>query len=1060
MSLDPAEPELAAPPPVVAVMVTHNPGEWFDSALAALSAQDYENLSVLVIDAASDADPTTRVAAVAPDAFVRRLAEDPGWAAAANEALAMVQGAAYLLFVHDDLAAAPDAVRLLVEEAYRSNAGVVGPKLVDWDEHERITSAGLTIDKTGVVSPLVEPGELDQEQHDAVRDVFAVDGAMLLVRADLAVSLGGFEPRLWPHGEDIDFCWRAQIAGARVLVAPAARASHRNATTGAHRLPTPKDAEADKKARTRHRDEVRAAEVRHRIRMVLTNYTPMHLVRVIPQMLIVQLGELLYALLAGRRRVAQSIVGGWGDVLRDGRGVRAARKKVNAHRQFPDSEIRRLQARGFARINRFIRGQLHGEDRARAFAESGAGFLKEVAGSRGALAAWGVLLLVMVVGTRALLLGQIPSVGQFTPFPSVGSLYKQFFSGWRLSGLGGESPAPPAFAVMAVAGTLLFGAVGMLQKLLVLGMVPLGMFGAYRLVRSVDVPRAGLVGLAAYAAIPLPYAALARGRWDGLIAYAVIPWVFARMRFGAEGRSFRAAEPDDGRHREPFIFEWRGALGVSLLLAVGAMFVPGLLAVTLVLSVGIAVGSWLVGEPGDARRALSVGVTAVVVSLLLLAPWSFTMLHPDGAMHALFGPGLATSRGLSFGSALRLETGRLGGAPFGWALLVAAALPLAIGRGWRLSWAIRCWSVIVVTAAFVTLAGRGWLGIPVPSPDIFLAPAGIAVAWAIALGFISFRIDLREFRFGFPQVALGVASVAFAFSALPLLGAAGSGRWGLEKATLARQLAYIDDAASGGDFRVLWVGDPETLPVDSWRIAPGLSYGTSRNGVGEVTEQWAPNRPGPSQVMGDAVKIALNGRTTRLGQLLGPMGVRYVVIPRRVAPRAAGRPSLPPSRDVAGAMAEQTDFRQLDATNDLAVFENASWVPIRATLTADQADDVASANRGFLAAGGNEIGGSKAALTKSNSAYSYSGTVGDNAGVYFAETPSGRWKLKVGKDIAKRGQAYGIGSVYVADSSGKATLKYASSPIRWLSLLLELAVWVLVIRGAIAWRKSSRGEAL
>ena len=61
-------------------MVTHNPGDWFDSALAALSAQDYDNLSILVIDAASDDDPTSRVAAVAPDAFVRRLAEDPGWA--------------------------------------------------------------------------------------------------------------------------------------------------------------------------------------------------------------------------------------------------------------------------------------------------------------------------------------------------------------------------------------------------------------------------------------------------------------------------------------------------------------------------------------------------------------------------------------------------------------------------------------------------------------------------------------------------------------------------------------------------------------------------------------------------------------------------------------------------------------------------------------------------------------------------------------------------------------------------------------------------------------------
>ncbi len=315
MQVDPsAEPELAAPPPVVAVMVTRDPGEWFDSALAALSAQDYDNLSILVIDAASNEDPTGRVAAVAPEAFVRRLSDDPGWASASNEALDMVQGSSYLLFCHDDAAPAPDSVRLLVEEAYRSNAGIVGPKLVDWDEHERIVSAGITIDKTGVIAQLVDPGELDQEQHDAVRDVFAVDGAFLLVRTDLATSLRGFDPKLSPHGEDVDFCWRAQIAGARVLVAPAARVAHRGATLGGFRAGL-SDENADRKDVARHRDEVRASEVRHRVRMVLTNYSAVHLLRVVPQLLLVQVAELVYSLLAGRRRVAASVVGGWGDVL-------------------------------------------------------------------------------------------------------------------------------------------------------------------------------------------------------------------------------------------------------------------------------------------------------------------------------------------------------------------------------------------------------------------------------------------------------------------------------------------------------------------------------------------------------------------------------------------------------------------------------------------------------------------------------------------------------------------------------------------------------------------------
>ena len=45
-------------PPVVAVVVTCDPGPWLEDALSALASQDYPNLSLLVIDAASTDDPT------------------------------------------------------------------------------------------------------------------------------------------------------------------------------------------------------------------------------------------------------------------------------------------------------------------------------------------------------------------------------------------------------------------------------------------------------------------------------------------------------------------------------------------------------------------------------------------------------------------------------------------------------------------------------------------------------------------------------------------------------------------------------------------------------------------------------------------------------------------------------------------------------------------------------------------------------------------------------------------------------------------------------------------
>src|SRR5580700_8636922 len=153
-------------PPVVAVIVTCDPGPWFVETLRAFAAQEYPELSVLVLDAGSAEDPTELVAAELPGAFVRLLGVNRGFGASANEVLTMVEGASHFLFCHDDIAPAPDAIYLLVEESYRSYAGVMGPKLVRWDDPDRLFHVGMAVDKGGAVVVRVEPGEVDHGQHD------------------------------------------------------------------------------------------------------------------------------------------------------------------------------------------------------------------------------------------------------------------------------------------------------------------------------------------------------------------------------------------------------------------------------------------------------------------------------------------------------------------------------------------------------------------------------------------------------------------------------------------------------------------------------------------------------------------------------------------------------------------------------------------------------------------------------------------------------------------------------------------------------------------------------
>jgi len=249
------------------VVVAHDPGPWFEETMAAIADQDYPNLSILVVDAASAEEVKPRVGRSAPGAFVRRLAENAGFGAAANEVLEVVEGAAFYLVCHDDIAPEPDVVRLLVEEAFRSNAAVVGPKLVGWHDPRRLLQVGEGIDHAGYVTQLVERGELDQEQHDAVRDVFTIPGACTLVRADLFAEIGGFDEGIDLLYDDVSLCWRTHIAGARVIVAPSARVRHLESFDT-----------------RRPQDDRRRVQNRHRLRVVLSCYSTLGLVRALPKL--------------------------------------------------------------------------------------------------------------------------------------------------------------------------------------------------------------------------------------------------------------------------------------------------------------------------------------------------------------------------------------------------------------------------------------------------------------------------------------------------------------------------------------------------------------------------------------------------------------------------------------------------------------------------------------------------------------------------------------------------------------------------------------------------------
>lgn len=131
----------------------------------------------------------------------------------------------WLWLLHEDSAPDPDALAQLVGMVSGSDRiGIAGCKVLDSDNPTRLVNVGIDLTRTGRHVGSRMQGEPDQGQHDDRSDVLGVSSAGMLIRRDVYLALGGFDPAFDGDGDGLDVSWRAHLIGRQVVVVPAARA--------------------------------------------------------------------------------------------------------------------------------------------------------------------------------------------------------------------------------------------------------------------------------------------------------------------------------------------------------------------------------------------------------------------------------------------------------------------------------------------------------------------------------------------------------------------------------------------------------------------------------------------------------------------------------------------------------------------------------------------------------------------------------------------------------------------------------------------------------------------
>ncbi len=751
---------------VAAVLVAHRGSRWLQQTLDSLDRLTRRPDRLVLVHDGTDASTREILEAHESAGNVVTAPARSGFGAQIAAALAAeTEPYDWIWLLHDDAAVDPGSLAALVAAAEADpQVGVFGPKVREWPSLKRLLEVGVTVTGTGQRETMLESGEPDAGQHDRPLDVLAVGSAGMFVRRDVWEALDGMDPKLPLFFDDVDFGWRANRAGFRVRTAPEAVIFH---------------AEASRNRRRVRRAGVKVHTGERRVAALHTMLANADRRWFLPVSVRLFLGSLLrfVGFLAGK------------DVRSaEGELVALAIVFVNPGRMLRARRWRRPQV---TQRNRAFKGLFapfwmpyqHGLDLAATTAQ--AVVRPETIESTGLrtigdeddeedpvvidLPPWWkrwpwltwilVLLVGSVVAARSVAAGHLHSPA-LPPSPeSVWSWWGLILDRSHAVGLGSADGAAAFVIALALAGTPVWFAPGLLPWILTVLAVPFAALTAHRFGRLISDDRgARMTWAVSYGLLVVVTGAVAQGRLGTVIALVVAP-LFANVLLRL------VLEPT-----------WTRAVLVGVWIALVAAFVP----VAWVLGIVAITVCALVVRSSARHLALS-----AVVGTALLGPWLFDRVWSGRIWWEAGNPVDARA------SAWDVVTGNGGGSGTGpwWVavpllvLALAALVPSATRRSVTAAW------IVAVAGLAVGLVASVSTYVPYPGAPALRAWSGLGAGlWlgglltAVLFAWPMLRTR-RHKRWRRPAIAL--------LAAFPLL----AGGWWIVRG--------IDDPLESGDARVV-----------------------------------------------------------------------------------------------------------------------------------------------------------------------------------------------------------------------------------------------------------------
>jgi GT2 family glycosyltransferase len=209
-----------------AIVVNYGAWQHLSTCLDALDAQTLPFTRIVVIDNPADDAPPPATFTHAPACEIVRNARNVGFAAANNQAVAMLDDCDWVALINPDAFIAPDWLEKMHDAVVHYPACTsFGATLVTADDTNTLDGVGDAYHVSGLVWRS-HHGASRSKSPTTPNDIFSPCAAAALYRRDAFMQVGGFDEDFFCYVEDIDLGFRLRLRGHQCLHVPAAIARH------------------------------------------------------------------------------------------------------------------------------------------------------------------------------------------------------------------------------------------------------------------------------------------------------------------------------------------------------------------------------------------------------------------------------------------------------------------------------------------------------------------------------------------------------------------------------------------------------------------------------------------------------------------------------------------------------------------------------------------------------------------------------------------------------------------------------------------------------------------